>query len=162
MTPGCASAGSGDRYPRIVAGIAARPAVVEALAAVDEIERTTIRTVALLLLPLVFLLYLLSLIDRVNLGFAALTMNKDLDRAAAVPEPRGDGRGDRADQLLCQFRRDLRAGGDRLAEDDDRQFFGWAVLRRDGDAGRGGDLLCATQRDSQRGDGCRGGGVTRG
>jgi ACS family tartrate transporter-like MFS transporter len=28
--------------------------------------------------PLVFLLYLLSLIDRVNLGFAALQMNKDL------------------------------------------------------------------------------------
>ena len=45
---------------------------------VDEIERTTIRTVACRLLPLVFLLYLLSLIDRVNLGFAALTMNKEL------------------------------------------------------------------------------------
>ena len=45
---------------------------------VDEIERTTIRRVAGRLLPLVFLLYLLSLIDRVNLGFAALTMNKDL------------------------------------------------------------------------------------
>ena len=45
---------------------------------VDEIERTTIRTVAWRLLPLVFLLYLLSLIDRVNLGFAALTMNKEL------------------------------------------------------------------------------------
>jgi len=44
----------------------------------DEIERATIRTVAGRLLPLVFLLYLLSLIDRVNLGFAALTMNKDL------------------------------------------------------------------------------------
>lgn len=45
---------------------------------VDDVERTTIRTVARRLLPLVFLLYLLSLIDRVNLGFAALTMNKDL------------------------------------------------------------------------------------
>jgi ACS family tartrate transporter-like MFS transporter len=44
----------------------------------DELERTTIRTVAWRLLPLVFLLYLLSLIDRVNLGFAALQMNKDL------------------------------------------------------------------------------------
>ena len=44
----------------------------------EDIERATIRTVAWRLLPLVFLLYLLSLIDRVNLGFAALTMNKDL------------------------------------------------------------------------------------
>ncbi|MEA2777245.1 MAG: hypothetical protein QOF90_2651, partial [Acetobacteraceae bacterium] len=44
----------------------------------DQIERATIRKVAGRLLPLVFLLYLLSLIDRVNVGFAALTMNKDL------------------------------------------------------------------------------------
>jgi ACS family tartrate transporter-like MFS transporter len=44
----------------------------------EDIERTTIRTVAWRLLPLVFLLYMLSLVDRVNLGFAALTMNKDL------------------------------------------------------------------------------------
>jgi MFS transporter, ACS family, tartrate transporter len=44
----------------------------------DELERVTIRKVAWRLLPLVFLLYLLSLIDRVNLGFAALQMNKDL------------------------------------------------------------------------------------
>jgi ACS family tartrate transporter-like MFS transporter len=44
----------------------------------DDIERATIRLVARRLLPLVFLLYLLSLIDRVNLGFAALTMNQDL------------------------------------------------------------------------------------
>jgi ACS family tartrate transporter-like MFS transporter len=44
----------------------------------DDIERATIRTVAWRLLPLVFLLYLFSLVDRVNLGFAALTMNKDL------------------------------------------------------------------------------------
>jgi MFS transporter, ACS family, tartrate transporter len=45
---------------------------------VDDIGRTTVRVVARRLLPLVFLLYLLSLIDRVNLGFAALTMNKEL------------------------------------------------------------------------------------
>ena len=45
---------------------------------VEDIERATIRTVAWRLLPLVFLLYLLSLVDRVNVGFAALTMNKDL------------------------------------------------------------------------------------
>jgi ACS family tartrate transporter-like MFS transporter len=45
---------------------------------VEDIERATIRTVAWRLLPLVFLLYMLSLVDRVNLGFAALTMNKEL------------------------------------------------------------------------------------
>jgi ACS family tartrate transporter-like MFS transporter len=45
---------------------------------VEDIERATIRAVAWRLLPLVFLLYLLSLVDRVNLGFAALTMNKEL------------------------------------------------------------------------------------
>ena len=44
----------------------------------QDIERATIKAVAWRLLPLVFLLYLLSLIDRVNVGFAALTMNKDL------------------------------------------------------------------------------------
>jgi ACS family tartrate transporter-like MFS transporter len=44
----------------------------------ESIERATIRTVAWRLLPLVFLLYLLSLIDRVNVGFAALTMNQQL------------------------------------------------------------------------------------
>ena len=44
----------------------------------DDLERATIRQVAWRLLPLVFLLYLFSLVDRVNLGFAALTMNKDL------------------------------------------------------------------------------------
>ncbi len=44
----------------------------------EDIEHATIRQVAWRLLPLVFLLYLLSLIDRVNIGFAALTMNKDL------------------------------------------------------------------------------------
>jgi hypothetical protein len=44
----------------------------------NDLESVTIRTVAWRLLPLVFLLYLLSLVDRVNVGFAALTMNKDL------------------------------------------------------------------------------------
>jgi ACS family tartrate transporter-like MFS transporter len=47
-------------------------------AVAEDIERATIRMVAWRLLPLVFLLYLFSLVDRVNLGFAALTMNKDL------------------------------------------------------------------------------------
>lgn len=43
-----------------------------------DIEKTTIRKVAKRLLPFIFLLYVVCLIDRVNLSFAALTMNRDL------------------------------------------------------------------------------------
>jgi MFS transporter, ACS family, tartrate transporter len=45
---------------------------------VSEIEKITIRKVAKRLLPFIFLLYVICLIDRVNLSFAALTMNRDL------------------------------------------------------------------------------------
>jgi ACS family tartrate transporter-like MFS transporter len=62
--------------PRKIFGIGSAGTGRQALA--EDIERATIRTVAWRLLPLVFLLYLLSLVDRVNLGFAALTMNRDL------------------------------------------------------------------------------------
>ena len=44
----------------------------------EQIERAAIKKIARRLLPFAFLLYFLSLIDRVNLSFAALTMNKDL------------------------------------------------------------------------------------
>jgi MFS transporter, ACS family, tartrate transporter len=44
----------------------------------DDVEQTTIKAVAWRLLPLVFLLYFVSLIDRANLGIGALTMNQDL------------------------------------------------------------------------------------
>lgn len=43
-----------------------------------DIETVTIRKVAKRLLPLIFLLYIICLIDRVNLSFGALTMNRDL------------------------------------------------------------------------------------
>ncbi|HVZ08247.1 MFS transporter [Rhodopila sp.] len=43
-----------------------------------DLEKTTIRKVAKRLLPFIFLLYVVCLIDRVNLSFAALTMNQDL------------------------------------------------------------------------------------
>jgi len=51
---------------------------------VSEIERTTIRKVAKRLLPFIFLLYIVCLIDRVNLSFAALTMNRDVGLNAYV------------------------------------------------------------------------------
>jgi D-galactonate transporter len=43
-----------------------------------SIEARTIRKIRLRILPCVFLLYVVSFLDRINIGFAALTMNKDL------------------------------------------------------------------------------------
>jgi MFS transporter, ACS family, tartrate transporter len=51
---------------------------------VSDIEKTTIRKVAVRLLPFIFMLYIVCLIDRVNLSFAALTMNRDLGLNAYV------------------------------------------------------------------------------
>ena len=48
------------------------------------LEQVTIRKVAWRLLPFNFLLYFWCLIDRVNLGYAALTMNKDLGLTATM------------------------------------------------------------------------------
>jgi MFS family permease len=44
----------------------------------DTLEQVTIRKVAWRLLPFLFLMFIWCLIDRVNLAFAALTMNVDL------------------------------------------------------------------------------------
>jgi MFS transporter, ACS family, tartrate transporter len=44
----------------------------------SAIERNTMRKVYIRLLPFTILTYLLCYIDRINVGFAALTMNKDL------------------------------------------------------------------------------------
>ncbi len=42
------------------------------------IEARTIRKVRIRILPFVFLLFVVALLDRLNIGFAALTMNKEL------------------------------------------------------------------------------------
>jgi len=44
----------------------------------DSIETKTIRKVKIRILPFVFLLYVAAYLDRINIGFAALTMNKEL------------------------------------------------------------------------------------
>jgi ACS family tartrate transporter-like MFS transporter len=44
----------------------------------STIEATTIRKLRLRILPFVFLLYVIAYLDRINIGFAALTMNKEL------------------------------------------------------------------------------------
>ncbi|MDB5630095.1 MAG: permease, partial [Tardiphaga sp.] len=46
--------------------------------AAGEIERSTIRAISWRLIPFLILAYFLSYLDRVNLSFAALTMNADL------------------------------------------------------------------------------------
>ncbi|MCJ2025142.1 MFS transporter [Methylobacterium sp. J-067] len=48
------------------------------------LERATMRRVAWRLIPFICLLYFIAFIDRVNIGFAALTMNKDLGFSSAV------------------------------------------------------------------------------
>lgn len=47
-------------------------------AAANLIESRTIRKLQIRLIPYLFLLYVVAMIDRVNIGFAQLTMNKDL------------------------------------------------------------------------------------
>ena len=49
---------------------------------ITSIERQTMKKVYLRLLPFCFILYFICYLDRVNIGFAALTMNKDLGLSA--------------------------------------------------------------------------------
>src|SRR5438874_7521364 len=44
----------------------------------DAIEARTIRKVRTRILPFLFLLYIIAFLNRINIGFAALTMNKEL------------------------------------------------------------------------------------
>ena len=44
----------------------------------DQIEKATMRRVLLRLVPFLMVCYFFALLDRVNIGFAALQMNKDL------------------------------------------------------------------------------------
>jgi ACS family tartrate transporter-like MFS transporter len=53
-------------------------------AARPAIERSTMRKVYWRLLPLTIIAYFLCYLDRINVGFAALTMNKDLGLDAAI------------------------------------------------------------------------------
>src|SRR6266436_10001268 len=42
------------------------------------LESRTVRKLRIRLLPFLFLLYVVAFLDRINIGFAALTMNKEL------------------------------------------------------------------------------------
>src|SRR5262249_36130995 len=48
------------------------------------LEGTTLRAVTWRLIPFLFVLYVVSFLDRVNVGFAALDMNRDLELSPAV------------------------------------------------------------------------------
>jgi ACS family tartrate transporter-like MFS transporter len=50
----------------------------------SDLERATMRRVTLRLLPFLMACYLISFIDRVNVGFAALQMNKDVGLTASM------------------------------------------------------------------------------
>jgi len=49
-----------------------------------ELEKRVLRRITLRIVPFVMLLYFVAFIDRVNIGFAALTMNKDLGFSPSV------------------------------------------------------------------------------
>ena len=52
--------------------------------AAAALERTTLRKIYFRLVPFCFLLYILCYVDRINVSFAALTMNRDLGLSAYV------------------------------------------------------------------------------
>ena len=49
-----------------------------------SIESRTLRRITWRIVPFIMLLYFIAYIDRVNIGFAALTMNKDLGFTASI------------------------------------------------------------------------------
>ena len=51
---------------------------IETAADATAIEARTIRKLRIRILPFIFLLFVVALLDRYNIGFAALTMNKEL------------------------------------------------------------------------------------
>src|SRR5271163_5293879 len=50
----------------------------------SELELRTLRKITYRIIPFVMLLYFIAFVDRVNLGFAALTMNKQLGFSPGV------------------------------------------------------------------------------
>jgi len=45
----------------------------------SAVETSTVRKLRARIVPFIFVLFLIAFIDRINIGFAALTMNKELD-----------------------------------------------------------------------------------
>src|SRR5262249_48116331 len=64
-------------------GIVADASVPET-ASEAELERATMRKVMRRILPIIFVSWVVAYIDRANIGFAALTMNRDLGLSATA------------------------------------------------------------------------------
>jgi hypothetical protein len=63
--------GSGQTNTEVIVRIETSPRAM-------TIEARTIRKLRIRILPFVFLLFVVAILDRYNIGFAALTMNKEL------------------------------------------------------------------------------------
>ena len=50
----------------------------------SHLEKRVMRKVTLRIVPFIMLLYFIAFLDRVNIGFAALTMNQDLGFSPTV------------------------------------------------------------------------------
>src|SRR3954454_8809086 len=50
----------------------------------SSLRKATLRAVTRRLIPFLFVLYVVSFLDRVNVGFAALEMNRDVGLSSAV------------------------------------------------------------------------------
>src|SRR6478752_3462464 len=50
----------------------------------DSLEQATMRKVAFRLIPFLCVLYIIAFIDRINIGFASLTMSEDLGLSATM------------------------------------------------------------------------------
>jgi ACS family tartrate transporter-like MFS transporter len=49
-----------------------------------DIEKRTLRKITWRIVPFIMILYLIAYIDRVNIGFAAITMKEDLGFTASI------------------------------------------------------------------------------
>src|SRR4051794_39896227 len=79
----------GPRHCRSMTARAARGATGQAFARketelMDALEQRTIAKVSRRLIPFLMLCYFVAYLDRVNVGFAALTMNQDLGISATA------------------------------------------------------------------------------
>jgi ACS family tartrate transporter-like MFS transporter len=69
----------GDMVTDAVLGLKPPPTMSSEIGTLTEsVEVGTIRKVRIRILPFLFLVYIICFLDRINIGFAALTMNKEL------------------------------------------------------------------------------------
>src|SRR5216110_1838888 len=72
-----------QRFGRLMFGLPAKRQSPRGVTMVRSLEQMTMRKVYLRILPFAALTYFFCYLDRINVGFAALTMNKDIRLDAA-------------------------------------------------------------------------------